>query len=173
MKRAIHNGIKTAMVAILLLNTDACFAQFKRYPYVQDSTTIVCREGNDGVKSSLIHPIWTSTQTGGETNNTHNLVARRFNVEAHDNDGDFTWQEAVSACPAPWRLPTVREMGLIVMFNDDLLIKLDEKKRYWCATSDGKATVEMAYAARYVWHGWGLEMRSATESNRVRCIRDF
>lgn len=173
MKRAIHNGIKTAMVAILLLNADACFAQVKRYPYVQDGKIIVCREGNNGVKSKLIHPNWTSTQKVWEAAETLNLVAARFEIASADNNTSATWEDALTACTNPWRLPTVREMGLITCFENELDGKLSEGI-YWTCTYNGSVGAStLVYVGRWEEGRPHLEYAAPSEKCRVRCIRDF
>ena len=68
----MHNAWQTALLSVLLLTVTAGYAQTKQYPYVQNGKIIVCREGPDGVKSSLIHPNWTTTPSHNELDTNEN-----------------------------------------------------------------------------------------------------
>jgi hypothetical protein len=57
----MHDVFRGMLLLCTLFVCTSGYAQSKKYPYVQDGKIIVCREGNDGVKSLLIHPNWTVT----------------------------------------------------------------------------------------------------------------
>lgn len=149
MKRTIHNGIKTAVVSALLLTTTAGYAQYKRYPYVQNGKIIVCREETNGVAARLIHPNWTSATKEYKQGRGPVLFAAKFEIaksDSHVNDeynGKMHWHQGIgwrepaynpntdNACgkytetsdksdEGLWRLPTVRELILIVAMGDRL-----------------------------------------------------
>lgn len=149
MKRIMHNMLKTAVVSALLLTATAGSAQKKRYPYVQDGKIIVCREGTDGVKASLIHPNWTNTPIHDEGDSENNRFAARFEVQSY-TEWPTVWSvdDDLPACAAGWRYPTIREGRLIIALRDEL----DEDHRtYW---SD--------YSAMYV--------ASARSTGTGRCV---
>ena len=113
--------LKTAVVSALLLTATAGSAQKKRYPYVQDGKIIVCREGTDGVKASLIHPNWTNTPIHDEGDSENNRFAARFEVQEY-SDWPEVWSvdDDLPACAAGWRYPTIREGRLIIALRDEL-----------------------------------------------------
>lgn len=196
MKRIMHNMLKTAVVSALMLTATAGYAQKKRYPYVQDGNIIVCREGNDGVKASLIHPNWTTTLTHNELDATNNRFAAKFEVATSDavgKDGSsatMTWYEAsgttdasynpngYSACASysqdgktGWRLPTIRELRLIYALRSELTsANLPSSDCYWSAT-------ERSSNSNYVWYvrftGGLTNYDNKSYGYRVRCVRDL
>ena len=93
--------MKTTIVllSVFLLTVVSGYAQQKRYPYVQDGKIVVCREGTDGIISTLIHPKWTTTPSHTETDAANNRLAAKFEVAAKDiavtGSATFTLQESV------------------------------------------------------------------------------
>ena len=118
MKQIMHNVLKAAVFSAMLLTVAAGYAQTKRYPYVQDGKIIVCREGTNGVKSSLIHANWTSTPSHNEKG-AANCFAAKFQV-ADSETSSTLGTTAASSCPSGWRLPTVRELSLMYALRDEL-----------------------------------------------------
>ena len=136
----------------------------KQSPYVQDGTIIVCREGEDGLKSSLIHEKWTVTPPHSEQDVENKCFAAKFEVAsalAVAKDGkssEMTWYEAAgeydatynpdnyAACASysqtsddagQWRLPTLQELRLIYALNDELTNASNySRQRFWSATSE-------------------------------------
>ena len=98
----MYDGLRGVLLICALFVVASGYTQGKKYPYVQDGKIIVCREGNDGVKLSLIHPNWTSTSIPehNELSNEYNRFAAKFEVansDAKGKDGSstkMTWYEA-------------------------------------------------------------------------------
>lgn len=119
MKQIMHNVLKAAVFSAMLLTVAAGYAQTKRYPYVQDGKIIVCREGTNGVKSSLIHANWTSTPIHNEKD-AANRFAAKFQVADSEASEVGGGTEAANYCSSGWRLPTVRELSLMYALRDEL-----------------------------------------------------
>lgn len=139
MKRIMHNAWQTALLSALLLTVTAGYAQTKQYPYVQDGKIIVCREGSDGVKSSLIHPNWTTTPSHNEQDHTNNRFAAKF--EVYDGFLNGRWDRACVpnyGGKTGWRLPTIRELRLIFALRNELnSISISTSASLaWTATKD-------------------------------------
>lgn len=90
------------------------------------------------------------------------------------NISDNTYENAITACNAlgdGWRLPTITELELIHLYNNQLVTPL--QGIYWSATaaSAGESEISKAYT---------LDMESgvtdtaadATQPRHVRCVRD-
>lgn len=90
------------------------------------------------------------------------------------NISDNTYENAITACNAlgdGWRLPTITELELIHLYNNQLVTPL--QGIYWSATaaSAGESEISKAYT---------LDMESgvtdtaadATQPHHVRCVRD-
>ena len=134
------------------------YAQQKRYPYVQDGKIIVCREGTDGVISSLIHPNWTTTPSHDETDAANNRFAAKFEVAAsffsEPTGKPQGWEDVKSRCASysessgdagTWRLPTIREVKLIYALRDELTsvnfsINTSNQFYCWSATEDSSSS---------------------------------
>lgn len=113
--------LKTAVVSALLLTATAGSAQKKRYPYVQDGKIIVCREGTDGVKASLIHPNWRSTPSHQEDDLENNRFAARFEIKENSDWGSmWVLEDELPTCTVGWRYPTIREGRLIIALRGEL-----------------------------------------------------
>lgn len=176
----MHKVLGAAILTAALLSVHAGHAQMKKYPYVQDGKIIVCREGNDGVKSSLIHATWFSTETGKENDASHNGVAAKFEVATSDaEDGNIMlWRYAVaSACPTTygWRLPTVRELRLIYALRNELTsanlsVGGDSDNTYWSATESSNNS-DNAWSVSFFNNGI-TTTKDKSSSYRVRCVRD-
>ena len=188
--------LKTAVVTALVLSATAGYAQKKRYPYVQDGKIIVCREGNDGVKASLIHPNWTTTLTHNELDATNNRFAAKFEVATSDavgKDGSsetMKWYEAsgttdasynpngYSACASysqdgktGWRLPTIRELRLIYALRSELTSANQPSSDYYWSATESSADSRYAWGVRFSGGNTGYVSKS--DSYRVRCVRDL
>lgn len=178
MKRIMHNALQTAVLSVLLLTVTAGYAQTKQYPYVQYGKIIVCREGSDGVKSTLIHPNWTTTPSHNELDGTNNRFAAKFEVGGHLSTSALTWTAAVSACASyvqngnmGWRVPTVRELRLIFACRNELTsCNIYADVISWSATWDS-TNGNLA---------WGVHLESGhvfsndkTTTYRVCCVRDL
>ena len=175
--------LKTAVVSALLLTATAGSAQKKRYPYVQDGKIIVCREGTDGVKASLIHPNWTNTPIHDEDDSENNRFAARFEVQDYSECGSvWSQDDDLPACPEGWRYPTIREGRLMIALRDEL----DENHTcYWfdysamyvaSARSQGTGRTVINCRGTYDLEGWlsGLDSEAADEYHvLVVCVRDL
>lgn len=178
---------------------DADVVRKKQYPYVQDGTIIVCREGEDGVKPSLIHEKWTVTPPHDEQDAENKRFAAKFEVAsalAVAKDGkssNMTWYEAAgeydatynpdnyAACASysqtsddagQWRLPTLQELRLIYALNDELINAPNE--RFWSATSeygDNTRIWSELFATEYQSRSTDLDSKVRTIN--VLCIRDL
>lgn len=179
----MHNMLKTAVVSALLLTATAGSAQKKRYPYVQDGKIIVCREGNDGVKASLIHPNWTNTPIHAEGDSENNRFAARFEVQDYSEWGSMWITDTeLPDCPVGWRYPTIREGRLIIALRDEL----DSNHRtYWfdysamyCSSAKITGIGDQVINALGTWdiETWlnGLDPECADEYHvEVVCVRDL
>lgn len=112
MKNILNLSLRGWLFAALLMTASASHAQKKQYPYLQDGKIIVCREGADGVKSSLIHPNWDSTPSHNELDAANNRFAAKFEVAASDVDTSATWDDAVNLCS--FRLAAAYDPGASV-----------------------------------------------------------
>ena len=165
----------------------------------QDGTIIVCREGEDGVKPSLIHEKWTVTPPHDEQDAENKRFAAKFEVAsalAVAKDGkssNMTWYEAAgeydatynpdnyAACASysqtsddagQWRLPTLQELRLIYALNDELINA--PNKQFWSATSeygDNTRIWSELFATEYQYSSTDLDSKVSTIS--VLCIRDL
>ena len=199
LKGTIYNGVKTAMVVVLLLDATAGYSQYKRYPYVQDGKIIVCREEPNGVKSRLIHPNWKSTQYD-KNPDSPNLFAAKFEVAANDatgvsgDDGKTYWYEGAgvfhyefnketkNACAlyyeksdksdqGLWRLPTMRELVLIKGLKRGLTnVKAFSTGGYWCWP--GIFSLGMSSETSYV-QNWAGSSGYTSLRLYTRCVKDL
>jgi len=175
----MHDVFRGMLLLCTLFVCTSGYAQSKKYPYVQDGKIIVCREGNDGVKSLLIHPNWTVTPAHDEKSGEYNRFAARFEVASKDAVvTGVVWDDAVSVCAGysqdsggkdkgSWRLPTIRELRLIYALRNELI--LDFLARYWSATEINNVSVS-------AWHVDFSTGRSGATKNLdcyVRCVRDL
>ena len=150
--------MKIVVLSLFLFTVMTGYAQQKRYPYVQDGKIIVCREGTDGVISSLIHPNWTTTPSHDETDAANNRFAARFEVSAsffsEPTGKTQNWEDVKSKCASysessgdagTWRLPTIRELRLIYVLRDELTsvnfsINTYNQFNCWSATEDSSSS---------------------------------
>ena len=150
--------MKIVLLSLFLFTVMTGYAQQKRYPYVQNGKIIVCREGTEGVISSLIHPNWTTTPPHDETDAANNRLTAKFEVAAKDiaisGSSTFTLQETVSKCASysessgdagTWRLPTIRELRLIYVLRDELTsvnfsINTNNQFYCWSTTEDSSSS---------------------------------
>ena len=179
--------MKIVVLSLFLFTVMTGYAQQKRYPYVQDGKIIVCREGTDGVISSLIHPNWTTTPSHDETDAANNRFAAKFEVAAQgilvDNGFNSILSDAVRRCASysessgdagTWRLPTIRELKLIYALRDELTnISSFSSPSYFSYTEDSANN-------NNVWclgTSYRRECRSIPKTTynnvHVLCIRDL
>lgn len=86
------------------------------YPYINanyvngsdQGVLIVSRDGNNGIDASALFG------SPSEPSSTSNKVAKKLLVAKTDLTVDLDWNDATTACPAGWRLPTQREVYLIM-----------------------------------------------------------
>ena len=165
--------MKIVLLSVFLLTVVSGYAQQKRYPYVQDGKIIVCREGNDGVISTLIHPNWTTTPAHTETDAANNRLAAKFEVSASHYDevagNPLTWERSKSWCASysessgdagTWRLPTICELRLIFALSSELTsinfsFNAERYFKCWSATEDNSAS-NKAWVVSML-HGMRLE----------------
>ena len=171
MKNILNLSLRGWLFAALLMTASASHAQKKQYPYLQDGKIIVCREGADGVKSSLIHPNWDSTPSHNELDAANNRFAAKFEVAASDVDTSATWDDAVNLCPSGWRLPTIRELRLIYVYRNELgTFDLSAMSTgYWSATESSSDSSNAWYVVFGSGETGGKYPKIA--NSRVRCIR--
>lgn len=174
----MHNAWQTALLSVLLLTVTAGYAQTKQYPYVQNGKIIVCREGPDGVKSSLIHPNWTTTPSHNELDTNNNRFAAKFEVSASLSTSTLVGTAVTTACATyvqngnmGWRVPTVRELRLIIAFRNELTsCNIFGEVTCWSATENSTDNYSM----------WGVNLTtgnvfSAEKARLIRvcCVRDL
>lgn len=175
----MNNALKTAVLSALLLTVTSGYAQTKQYPYVQNGKIIVCREGTNGVKSSLIHPNWTEMPAHNESDITNNRVAAKFDVAPSDAGTSLTWADALRRCQtrgAGWRLPTVRELRLLLALRDELTVKFSSSvisnRYYWSATEDS-STEGNSWCVDFGKEEGRVSSAATSTKYYVRCVRDL
>ena len=198
MNKKMQKVFGAAVLTAALLCVSTGYAQRQRYPYVQDGKIVVCREGNDGVKASLIHPRWIQTPIHNEADRENNRFGAKFQVasaNAVDKDGNeiMYWDQASGyvqpernptgyvACAnyteasddkGTWRLPTVRELRLIYALRDELTAaKLPTNNNHWCATRH--AADNWTAIAVHFLNGQIYKAGPNAWSFAVRCVRDL
>lgn len=73
-----------------------------------------------------------------------------------------------------WRLPTQKELILLIMINKKLLNKLDETGYYWTSTEVNTTDVEKGRAWAILFDGGYISRSNEKNSTRfVRCIKDL
>lgn len=107
----------------------------------------------------------------GHNSSSRNLYTGRFLIAEADVDGSYTWENALTACPAGWRLPTLTELELIYCMRDT-----------WDSGSNGfftsSETVYWSVTLRndvpcMVYFNSGVTGNSLrTQQYSVRCVRD-
>lgn len=103
-------------------------------------------------------------------NSSRSLYTGWFLV-AEANTGNYTWEDALTACPAGWRLPTLIELELIFCMRDTWAEGSNGFGRgsYWSATEDSSDGTK----AYYVTFSDGRRSSvSVTTTLSVRCVRD-
>ena len=180
--------MKIVLLSLFLFTVMTGYAQQKRYPYVQNRKIIVCREGTEGVISSLIHPNWTTTPSHDETDAANNRLTAKFEVAAKDiavtSSSTFTLQETVSRCASysessgdagTWRVPTIRELRLIYALRDEL-DNLPNAGSYWSYTtvsSDSNKAWGVRFDNSTIRGSIASFEKSTYNFVRGRCIRDL
>ena len=178
----MHDVFRGMLLLCTLFVCTSGYAQSKKYPYVQDGKIIVCREGNDGVKSLLIHPNWTVTPAHDEKSGEYNRFAARFEVASKDAVvTGVVWDDAVSVCAGysqdsggkdkgSWRLPTIRELKLIYALQYELTV--GSFSSYWSATAPSHHTKTIWYVS-FDNGKEDCNWDKAYGGLHVRCVRDL
>lgn len=108
-------------------------------------------------------------------NHGHNgrrIYTGRFLIAEADVDGSYTWENALTACPAGWRLPTFVELELIYCMRDTWDsgsngFVSSSKTVYWSATLRNDVPSMVYFNNGIV----GTSLR--TQEYYVRCVRDL
>ena len=149
---------------------------FGSYPYVDNGTIIVMQDRCGSASGYTFHGAWSVTPTHAESEATNNdsglnTVSSRFEV-SYDGTYRMTWGDAVTnKCKDGWRLPTVRELGVIRDMRGSLRVDYAFNDNYfWTATEDEDNT--------YVWAQQvdGSGSRGVYSKDRlfaVCCVRDL
>lgn len=115
-----------------------------------------------------------------------NLLPHKFEVAKTNssNSKKLYWNSAKEGCPknGGWRLPTQREMGIIILLKKELeatagFVSLDDPKDgssnryYWTLTLDSSGTTQ-------VWCTDGKSnginsLQPQTSANYARCVREI
>lgn len=167
-------------VALITLATCNLTAQSgSKYPYVTTNSdgkknVIVCRDAKGGVKENRIHPNWSATGDG-----TIDLVAAKFEVALSDAATSVTFEKRLTACPAGWRLPTYRELMLIVAFRTQLTAVSNTftDAEYWAETCGGGLLPKTVGMFVNPITGYCCALTQTeyypTKTRRIRCVRDL
>lgn len=156
------------------------------YPYVINDNTIVVADAFGAADASLYptHDVWIKTPMHYESAwndemSGFNTCGRRFQV-ASVQVGTYTYPtSAITACTnytqsgvsgdGQWRLPTARELGLIVENRETLTSCKITSARYWARTSN----VTSAYYFITVSSGTWSTSSSNSNSPAALCVRDL
>ena len=154
----------------------------KTYPYVINGNTIVMRDNMGGATDVPLHGAWLQTPAHAESawdanDSGRNSVSEKFEV-ANADCGRLDWDRAVAACASysqssgvagTWRLPTIRELNLILEMRQQLDATIPGDA-HWSAA-------EYSSDSSNVWYvnfGYGDSNTSLkSTSNYVRCVRDL
>lgn len=160
--------------------------ELNTYPKVINGNTIVVSDdlGETDPRRYPTHEVWTATPAHAEDawdSNASglNTYSRKFEV-ASKSAGISTWKNAQINCrqysqasddAGTWRLPTVRELGLIYNKIDYLTAVSDIGNGYYWAATEAASDSDNAWELR-------LDTGSRTKyskdaNNSVRCIRDL
>ena len=157
------------------------------YPLVVDGHTIVIRDlsGQADLQEYPIHNEWLNTPAHSEEDwisntSNYNTFSASFEV-AMEDAGHMTWNEATTACASygqqskgagTWRLPTIREMKLIVDRQIDLYASMPQgENRYWSATEGRSDHMNDAWSV--ATDGTDPRTDSQADTYAVRCVRDL
>ena len=116
---------------------------------------------------------WTGWNDAQRDENEHSVPAI-LEVQAADQNGSSAYEDAVNACRGlggGWRLPTITELELIYLYNEQLATPMEGV--YWSATavSAGEEAISKAYTID-VGTGESTSPADATVAHIVRCVRD-
>ena len=93
-----YRRISILVLVCLFFGLDDLWAQKKRYPYVTNGKTIVCREGNDGLSPHLIKNIGNAKGVLKYDYDDGKFVASKF--EVHEGGlGAAYRRDAENKCP--------------------------------------------------------------------------
>lgn len=160
--------------------------ELNTYPKVINGNTIVVSDdlGEADPRRYPAHEVWTATPAHAEDvwdSNASglNTCSRKFEV-ASKKTGVSTWQNAHVSCQqysqasddaGTWRLPTIRELGLIYSKIGDLTAVSDIGNGYYWAATEAVFVSDDAWELRLDTGGRSKYSKNA--NNSVRCIRDL
>lgn len=161
--------------------------ELNTYPKVINGNTIVVSDdlGEADPKRYPTHEAWTATPAHAEDawdSNASglNTCSRKFEVASKRAPASTTWQNAQINCKAysqasddagTWRLPTIRELGLIYSKIGDLTAVSDIGTGYYWAATEAVFVSDDAWELRL--DTGGRTKYSKNANNSVRCIRDL
>lgn len=102
------------------------------------------------------------------TTQADNSVCR---YDGEDLDVDLTWTQAMDACPIGWRLPTMKELEILLCMKSKVYGAADGfyDAHYWTGTPSATNSND-AYSV-HMGSGW-VGVTNKNERFRVRCVRD-
>lgn len=181
MKRTLQWLWRGVALNLALGTATAGYAQYPKIieNYNRKNAVIVCRQGTDGVKASLIHPLWKTTPAHTETG--ANQFAPEFEVSSSTIAAQENWSNAATACSAynvpngskgVWRLPTVRELRLIYALRMELTgCTLPTTGWLWSATTNS-SNANQAWMVDFS-SGKVSSTTSKSSVAPVLCVRDY
>ncbi|MCS2893545.1 DUF1566 domain-containing protein [Parabacteroides faecis] len=180
------------VVLLNIITVNGSFAQSGvKYPYVEERKIIVNRDVQGGVKESMLHRKWDSSNPmpAHDEQSAANAVSAKFEVATTDCNSNnapgvtvlagnkYTYANAANVCVAysqddilarSWRLPTQRELMLICIFKDELG-DFTSRNYYWSAT--------ISKGTNYTWivgfNNGNTDHASRDNAYTVRCVRDL
>lgn len=121
-------------------------------------------------------PAWNYAEWSPYTHghNSKCFYTGRFQIDINDRGGSrtYTWDNALTACSAGWRLPTLTELELIYCMRNtwaDLSADNFYTTSYWSATEDSSNS-DNAWAVNF--SDCALSSVSKSTACKVRCVRD-
>ena len=116
---------------------------------------------------------WTGWNNAQRDEDEHSVPAI-LEVQAVDQNESLAYEDAVNACSGlgeGWRLPTITELELIYLYNEQLATPMEGV--YWSATvaSAGEEAISKAYTID-METGESTSPADATVAHKVRCVRD-
>lgn len=102
------------------------------------------------------------------TTQADNSVCR---YDGEDLDVDLTWTQAMDACPIGWRLPTMKELEILLCMKSKVYGAVDGfyDAHYWTETPSATNSND-AYSV-HMGSGW-VGVKNKNDRYRVRCVRD-
>lgn len=102
------------------------------------------------------------------TTNPNNSVCR---YDRYDSGSDLTWTQAMDACPIGWRLPTMKELEILLCMKSKVYGAANNfyDAHYWTETPSATNSND-AYSV-HMGSGW-VGVKNKNDKYRVRCVRD-